>query len=383
MIYLDNAATTFPKPEKVWDVMDEMNRTCSINAGRGAYNLANRAASIIDETKGNIAKLVGLQESSKIIFTPSVTIAINQVLNGIEWTPGDIIYVSPYEHNAVARTVNLICKNYGVKMFEIPICANTLEIDIDALRYMFMKNPPKCVCVNAVSNVTGYILPIKEILETAKKYDAITIVDTAQALGLIPINIEELGADFIVFAGHKTLYGPFGIGGFIYNSQYNLKEFIVGGTGSDSLNLCMPSTIPAKYECSSQNIVSIAGLNAALKWRAERRNIEEREHVLTQYTLQQLGKLSGIRLYVPEDQKKHIGIISLNICGYKAEDVGLLLDQDYGIAVRTGYHCAPFIHKWLKDQEYQGTVRISIGYFNTEEDIDIFINALKELIEDI
>lgn len=383
MIYLDNAATTFPKPEMVWDVMDETNRTCSINAGRGAYALAKRATSIIEETKANLLKLVGLQDVSKVVFSPSVTIAINQILNGIEWNKGDSIYVSPYEHNAVARTVELIKNKYEINVFEIPVNGKTLEIDIDALRYMFIKKPPKCVCVNFVSNVTGYILPVKEIMNEAKKFNAITVLDTAQALGLVEVNIKNIDADFICFAGHKTLYGPFGIGGFIYNSKYELKEYIVGGTGSDSLNLSMPSTIPEKYEYSSQNIVAIAGLNAALTWRLDKNDIEEREYSLTRYAVEQLKKLKGIRLYLPKNPDKHIGIISFNLYGYKADDVGMVLEQDFGIAVRTGYHCAPYIHKWLRDEEYQGTVRVSLGYFNTEEEIDDLVRALCELIEDV
>lgn len=383
MIYLDNAATTFPKPEMVLDVMDQVNRTCSVNAGRGAYALAKQATSIIDETKWNIAKLVGLQDGERVIFTPSVTIAINQVLNGISWTKGDIVYVSPYEHNAVARTLEVLHIKYELQIIEMPLDEKTLEIDLEALKYLFTEKQPKCVCLNCISNVTGYILPVEEIVQMAKSFDSLVLLDTAQALGLIDIKVQRIPADFIVFAGHKTLYGPFGIGGFIYNSSYELIDFIVGGTGSDSLNLQMPKDIPGKYESSSQNIVAIAGLNAALKWRSETSDIEGKERHLTNYAVEKLKTLSNIRLYLPENGYNHIGIISFNLLGYKADEIGMILDQDFNIAVRTGYHCAPFIHRWLKDKEYQGTVRIGIGYFNTENEIDKLIEALRELIDEM
>lgn len=378
MIYLDNAATTFPKPEEVYLAMDEANRTYAVNAGRGSYRVAQYASKVIDDTRNEILKLVHGDKGTSVVLVPSVTIALNQILHGLSFVSGDIVYVSPYEHNAVARTLNLISKRKGIVIRELPINEETLEIDLDRVRYQFSREQPKCVCVTHVSNVTGYILPIVDLLNEAKKYDAITILDASQSLGLLEVNVKKIKADFIAFAGHKTLYGPLGVAGFIINSGVVLDEFIVGGTGSDSLNLNMPQSIPNKYEAASSNIVAIAGLNAALKW-INTNDIYEHEKYLTDYLVDKLKGISNIKLYLPDCKHTHISIVSFNINGYKADDLGLVLDQDFDIAVRTGYHCAPYIHKYLKDDYASGTVRVGIGFFNSEKDIDILINALLEL----
>lgn len=378
MIYLDNAATTFPKPEEVYLAMDKANRTYAVNAGRGSYRVAQYASKVIDDTRNEILKLVHGDKGTSIVLVPSVTIALNQILHGLSFVAGDIVYVSPYEHNAVARTLNLISKRKGIVIKELPINEETLEIDLDRVRYQFSREQPKCVCVTHVSNVTGYILPIVDLLNEAKKYDAITILDASQSLGLLEVNVKKIKADFIAFAGHKTLYGPLGVAGFIINSGVVLDEFIVGGTGSDSLNLNMPQSIPNKYEAASSNIVAIAGLNAALKW-LNVAEIYEHEKKLTDYLVKKLMNIPNIKLYLPNNQESHISIVSFNINGYKAEDLGMILDEDFDIAVRTGYHCAPYIHKLLDDVQFTGTVRIGLSRFNTNEDIDILLKAIGEL----
>ena len=378
MIYLDNAATTFPKPEEVYLAMDEANRTYAVNAGRGSYRVAQYASKVIDDTRNEILKLVHGDKGTSVVLVPSVTIALNQILHGLSFVSGDIVYVSPYEHNAEAQTLNLISKRKGIVIKELPINEETMELDLDRVRYQFSREQPKCVCVTHVSNVTGYILPIADLLNEAKNYDAITILDASQSLGLLEVNVKKIKADFIAFAGHKTLYGPLGVAGFIINSGVVLDEFIVGGTGSDSLNLNMPQSIPNKYEAASSNIVAIAGLNAALKW-ININDIYEHEKYLTDYLVDKLKGISNIKLYLPDCKHAHISIVSFNIDGYKADDLGLVLDQDFDIAVRTGYHCAPYIHKYLQDEYALGTVRVGIGFFNSEKDIDILINALLEL----
>ena len=353
MIYLDNAATTFPKAEEVYLAMDMANRNLAVNAGRGSYHLAREANQLIDDTKAMLLKLVNAPNQAKVIFTPSATIALNEILCGIKFQKNDVVYVSPYEHNAVARTLRLIEKRKNIKIIEMPLDLETLEIDIEKLKYMFSKSRPTCVCVTHVSNVTGYILPLEELFILAKEYEAITITDAAQSLGCIDLDLSVLKADFLVFAGHKTLYGPLGIAGFIDANQIDLDEYIVGGTGSDSLNLDMPLNSPNKYESASSNVVAIAGLKAALE-DLQSNNRTEVEKKITEYAIDQLKEIAGIQLYLPQNINQHTSIISFNIEGYKAEDVGMILDEDYGIAVRTGYHCAAYIHKYLKDEEFLG-----------------------------
>lgn len=382
-MYFDNAATTFPKPECVYQKMDEVNRNLGVNAGRGSYKQAREANCIIDRLRNELANMVHLQNVNRVVISPSITVAINQILRGIQWREGDILYISPYEHNAVARTAKILEELYDINVRIIPVNENTLEIDMEQLKYQFANNMPRCVCVNHISNVTGYILPIQDILSISKKYDAITIVDAAQSLGLVDINLNDLDVDFLAFAGHKNLYGPFGMGGFFYNTEYVLKEYITGGTGSDSLNTSMPLGIPYHYESSSPNIVAISGTLEALEWHKKVQDIYLKEKDLTQYIIGELNQISNVKLYLPKDLEKHIGIISFNIIGYTADEVGKILDGDFDIEVRTGYHCAPYIHEYLADEEFLGTVRISLSYFNTKAEVDHLIKSIREIAEEI
>lgn len=379
MIYLDNAATTFPKPEKVYQIMDKVNREMAVNAGRGSYKLARQATKLIDDAKKKILKLVQVNNDARVIFTPSITIALNQIIYGIEWKKGDIVYVSPYEHNAVARPLYQIQKKFCVIIKEIPIDDKTLEVDIESLKYEFSKNRPKAIFCTHVSNVTGYILPVKEIFKEGKRYKSINVLDSAQSLGLIPIDSRELAVDIIAFAGHKTLYGPFGIGGFINLTGIDLAEVLAGGTGSDSLNLDMPQNSSLKYEMASSNIVAIAGLNAAID-DLDIESIYEHEKELTEYLIEEIKKVPGITLYLPDNINEQVGIVSFNLEGYSAEELGVILDEDFDIAVRTGYHCAPYIHKWLKDERKLGTVRIGIGRYTNKEEIHDLIIAINDIL---
>ncbi len=378
LIYLDNAATTFPKPNEVYDRMDEVNRKLAVNAGRGSYQLARNAMAIIDDVKVMLKELVKAPSTAKVVITPSITIALNQILSGISFKKGDIVYVSPYEHNAVARTLQRLSNESGIEIKLLPVNKSTLEIDINAVKSSFLYDRPICVCCTHISNVTGYILPITEIFEAAKQVGAITVLDSAQSLGLVDVTMENI--DFLAFAGHKTLYGPFGVGGFIDNSGMLLKSYITGGTGSNSLDTEMPQETPYRYEASSTNIVAVAGLQAALKCL----NVEEnykKEKELTQYAVERLREFEDIKLYIPNEDS-HIGVISFNITSFdnSADSIGSVLDDEYHIAVRTGFHCAPYVHNLIDDMDYSGTVRVGIGKFNTKEDIDSLCEALEEMI---
>lgn len=377
MIYLDNAATTFPKSESVYKAMDDANRKLNFNAGRGGYKLAREATALIDDTKKRLLELVNANGDANVVLSSSITLALNQIIKGIDFQKGDYIYVSPYEHNAVARTVYDVCKKTGAEMIELPL-DDSLEIDLEKMKYMFSRQHPKCVCCIHISNVNGYILPYEKIFEESKKYEAINVLDTAQSLGIINVDIKDSDVDFLSFAGHKSLYGPMGIGGFINCSDYKLMTFFTGGTGSDSLNLSMQEKSPNRYEASSMNIVAIAGLNQALK---EVDVLKSNNHLreLTKYLLGELNEIRDIKVYhTGNDILNTIGVISFNKKGMFAEDVGSILDYDYNIAVRTGYHCAPLIHKYLKDMEHKGTVRIGLGKNTSIDDIDYLIKNLKE-----
>lgn len=377
MIYLDNAATSYPKPETVYQKMDWANRNIAVNAGRGTYRVAQEASDLIEDTRKKLIEVVHGSGVEFVILTPSATISLNIILNGLLFAKGDVVYISPYEHNAVARTLHRIAKEKGILIQELPLKEN-LEIDLEKTKYQFIKDRPKCVCCTHVSNVTGYILPIEKIFQMAKEYEAITVMDAAQSFGLVDIDVRICKADFIVFAGHKTLYGPLGIAGFIDHSGIDLTPFLVGGTGSDSLKLDMPQTKPVRYEAASKDVVAIAGLYEALSVLNQKENFNI-EKKLTEYTVTCLKTLRNVILYTPESAENHIGVISFNVKNYKSEDTGTILDEEFDIAVRTGYHCAPYVHKYLADELYLGTVRIGLGQFNTKEDIDQLVDAISEL----
>lgn len=375
MIYLDNAATTYPKPKEVYDYIDYLNRNYSFNAGRGSYKKAQEVALLIEKSRELVSNVVNAKTT---IFSSSATFAINQIINGLELNEFSNVYYSPYEHNAVMRTLRKKCDEIGFKMIEMPMKNDTLAIDLEKLNYMYTKNNPSVVFCIHVSNVTGYVLPIESIGLMSKSYESIYIVDAAQSFSMIPIDMVKMKIDYVVFAGHKTLYSCFGIGGFCCNTKNKLKMYYVGGTGSDSLNLEMPSNSIKMYEPSSPNSVAIISLSKSLEWIKENSNLINRERKLHDYFVNKLKLKSNIELYV-DDFNEYFGVVSLNIHGYKAEDIGMILDEDYDICVRSGYHCAPIIHKYLKDESYYGTVRIGLSLFTTKTDLDVLLNCLEEL----
>ncbi len=382
MIYLDNAATTFPKPEEVYREADRLFREYSVNAGRGTYKAGKIADKIIEDTRKAVADFVGAKDSENVIFTHSATEAMNHVIQGIKWNEYDVVYVSPYEHNAVARTIEAMRAKYDFIISVMPVNYKGF-IDIPKLIYEFEEFKPSYVFVNMVSNVTGYILPVDEIAREAKKYDAKVIVDGAQGLGVIDVDLQKSAIDFLVFAGHKSLYGPFGVGGYINNSGMELEPFIYGGNGSDSLNLNLPESGVKRYEIGSPDIVSIGTLKKALELMENCPNALEILKEKAEYLREKLSEIYGIKIFqAPEndmDKDKFSSIVSFAIEGYKADDVGVILDEDFDIAVRTGYHCAPIVHDIIGSIEYGGTVRVSIGKYTTYEELDRLVEAVGEL----
>lgn len=386
-IYLDNAATTFPKPEAVYLAMDEANRTYAVNAGRGSYALAQKAEEIIQVTRDQIRTLAQAKEMAEVVFTPSATFACNQILGGIPWKREDVVYVSPYEHNAVMRVLYLLQMRYGFEIEELALRSKTLELDLEKIKYQFIQKPPRAICMTHISNVTGYILPVEEVASYVRESPVEVVVDGSQALGLAPVNLMDSKIDYYIFAGHKTLYGPLGVGGYIRNSEKEQEIVFAGGTGSDSLNLKMEGNYQTNMEPGSKNIGAIAGLHAALLELGEDgdsmqksvKMMRQREQDLFRQMVVGLGRVRGVNLYLPDGLERQSGICSLTVEGFDSSDVGLLLDQDYGIAVRCGYHCAPLIHKYLQDERYGGTVRVSVGRFNTGKDVEMLIRAVDEI----
>lgn len=383
VIYLDNGATTFHKPQQVYDAVAQVSRCLAVNAGRGSYALAQTATEGIEVLRQELTNFIQAGTETEVVFTPSATHAFNQIIGGMTFCPQDKVYVSPFEHNAVMRTLYARQLSCGFSIEELPLDVEKMEIDLDKCEYLFREKPPTHVFVTQVSNVTGYILPVEEILALAKETSrekALVVVDGAQALGLIEVKYRKLPFDVYVFAGHKTLYAPFGIAGFYKKTGLKLLPFLAGGTGSDSLSLEMPE---GNLEPGSPNITAIAGLYGAVQFLKETgvSTLYGQEKRLTKRLVAGLRSVDGIRLYLPRNMDRHVGIVSFSLAGYRAEEVGMVLDEDYHIAVRTGYHCAPLIHKYLGDMEQGGTVRVSVSCFTTEQEIDQFVDAVREMGE--
>lgn len=383
-VYLDCAATTFPKPESVYKAIDFVNRQMCVNAGRGSYQLARLATEGMDALREELLEVVHATGQEQIIFTPSATLACNMIIGGIHLSEQKRVYVSPYIHNAVMRALWMQQKKCGYIMEILPINVENDTIDLEKTAYLFQEKRPDFVFLSHVCNVTGYKLPIEEIFTMAKETtngQAKVIVDAAQSFGMLEIDYRKYAYDAVIFAGHKTLHGPFGIAGFVKEKSFLLDPIVAGGTGSDSLNLSMPKESPLAFEPGSPNLPAIAGLYAALQYRKRigAKKLYEKEKYLTKLLVEGLEQIEGVTLYVPQNREQHIGIVSFQLEGYRADEVGMILDEDYQISVRTGYHCAPLIHERIGSKTMGGTVRASFGWFSTEEDVIKLIKAVEEL----
>ncbi|AII59478.1 cysteine desulfurase [Dehalococcoides mccartyi CG4] len=380
MAYFDNAATTFPKPEEVYTFTDKFYREFGVNVGRGQHVLATKASSLVGETRQLLLELNHCSDR-KVVFTHTATEALNTILRGMDLPSGSNVYVSPFEHNAVMRVLHYIGEQKHLNIKELELDRTNFLYDVEKIKYRFADNPPNLVIVSHASNVCGVIAPIKEIFALSKQYDVVNVVDMCQTMGLIDTDLSETNVDFAVFAGHKTLYGPFGIAGFICSSNANIKPLMFGGTGIDSASRTLPNTVPERYEVGSPNITAIAGLNAALKWinKVGIENILETERHNHLRLLEKLREFNNIKIISPINGENSVGVISCNFEGYESSSIGQVLSA-HDVAVRTGLHCSPDAHHYLGTFP-GGSVRFSVSYFNDENDFQILHNALNYIYE--
>lgn len=378
--YFDNAATSFPKPEVVYSFMDSFYRSYGVNVGRGQHKLAFTAANMVEETRALLLRLFHCP-SRQVIFAPSSTEALNIIIQGQEYSDGCNIYISPFEHNSVTRILHYIEKERAISVMQLPVDRSTLQYDIARMKANFVKNKPHYVIISHASNVCGVVTPIFSICEAAKEYGAVTIIDMSQTAGLVDTDLNNENIDYAVFAGHKTLYGPFGISGFIAKSNIELRPLIFGGTGSDSANQDMPAFLPTRLEAGSVNVAALAGLNASLKWLHEKtcKVIRAKEEESRKVLLNVLSAYPNVRIIGAENTEASIGIVSCVFDGYSPDSIGQVL-SDQSIAVRTGLHCSPIAHRFLGTFP-AGTVRFSTSYFTSQEDFDILASALDYIEE--
>lgn len=377
MIYLDNAATSWPKPESVYQTMDRFLREKGGNPGRGSHSLAIAASEAVEETRRLAARLIHAPEEKRVIFTFNCTDALNLGLKGL-LKPGDHVITDSIGHNSVVRPLRKL-ERQGVKVTRL---SPAPEIGVVSARDVeeAITGDTKLVVVTHASNVTGVIQPIEEYGKAARRHDLIFMVDVAQSAGKYPIDVEAGNIDLLACSGHKGTFGPPGTGILYVSNRVNLDSTREGGTGTQSELEEQPVGLPNRYESGTVNSVGISGLGAGLKYILQEglEKICAHEQSLTERLIEGLSHIPGVTLYTAQDSARQAPVVSFTIDGYEPGEVGAIFDQAFDIKVRTGLHCAPAAHKTLGTYP-SGTIRLSLGYFNTIEEIDLTIQAVAKI----
>lgn len=379
-IFLDNGATSYPKPEEVYTFMDQFYRKFGVNPGRSGYDLCLETGELVEETRKMLTEFFNGKDPNRLCFSYNSTDALNLIINGM-LKEGDHVITTTIEHNSVLRPLYHLYKSSGVQVDHIAFDSQGF-VDPDDFPKKFKKNT-KLVIVNHASNVIGTIQPIKEIGKYCHEGGIPFAIDASQSTGKIPIDIEEMNVDVVAFTGHKSLLGPTGIGGLYVREGIEIRHTRAGGTGVRSAVRTHLYEYPYRLEYGTLNTLGVAGLHAGLTWIQKKgmENIYEQEMKLTTMLRDGLKDVEGVILYCQDDLKDHISIFLFNIDGFEALNTGTILDVDYNIACRTGLHCAPLAHEQLGTAEIHGAVRFGIGPFNTEEHIKTAIEALKEIAQ--
>ncbi|WP_026394303.1 aminotransferase class V-fold PLP-dependent enzyme [Acetobacterium malicum] len=379
-IYLDNAATTFPKPLAVPEAIFDYIVNNGGTSGRGSYEKAILADGLVYQTRKSLAKLFNHNDPKTVVFTSSVTESINLALQGI-LKPGDHVVTSALEHNAVWRCLKTLERDQGITISVVPATeqGETDVRDVEAVITPYTK----IIVFTHASNVLGTLQPIGEIGALAREKNILFLVDAAQTAGVIPIDVQAQNIDLLAFTGHKSLLGPMGTGGLIVNCDTEIHPLISGGTGGDSAYEYQPDYYPNHLEAGTMNVSGIIGLGAALQFlEAEGlKTIRDKEDTLMDYALNALSTVPGVEIYGPRDSSKSVGVIPFNLEGHVPEEIAFYLDQECHVMIRSGLHCAPSAHR-LIGTVTRGTCRIGIGYFNEKAHIDALVNGLKSYLKE-
>ncbi|AGB42493.1 cysteine desulfurase family protein [Halobacteroides halobius DSM 5150] len=375
MIYLDNAATSWPKPEVVYQTMDQFMRHKAANPGRAGHKMAAQAGELVWQTRNLLAKFFNAHRSQEIILTKNATEALNLALQGY-LEAGDHVVTTSLAHNSILRPLKEFEPEIEVTIVEAD---NSGQIKLEQIEASLQQNT-KLVAVTHASNVTGFLLPIKEIGELLEEKDIKFLVDAAQTAGVYPLDVQEMKIDMLAFTGHKSLFGPPGTGGLYLNNSIELKPLLSGGTGSNSEDIYQPRICPDRYESGTANTVGLAGLKAGIEFILEEGldSIRQHEEELLDYLISKLKEIPEITLYGPTNINKQAPLLSVNFGAEDSGELGYILDKAFDIAVRTGLHCAPLAHRSLGTFQ-RGTVRFSLGYFNTLDELEEVIRVSKEI----
>ena len=379
-IYLDNAATSWPKPEAVYDAVDDYQRRLGAPAGRGGYTEAAEVSRRVEAARRSVATLLGLEDPTHLIFTANGTDSLNLVLHGL-LRSGDHVVTTVVEHNSVLRPLAELAAGHGVEVTQVG-CSAAGFVDPDDIRRALQRHT-RLVAVSHASNVTGAVQEVGIIARHAREAGVLTLCDAAQTVGHAPVDMRALGVDFLAASGHKGLLGPLGTGVLAIRPQAagQLHSVRQGGTGTQSESARQPDVLPSKFESGNLNVPGILGLAAGIEYLAERglATIEIEGSALVERLLAGFREVDGLRVFGPAETSRRVPLASIAIDGYDPQEVALSLDAAYRIQVRPGLHCAPLMHETLGTQRDGGTVRFSLGPFTTPEDVDAAIEAVAEI----
>lgn len=379
-IYLDNAATSWPKPDAVYAAIDAYQRECGGAVGRGATRRGMDVQRIVDRCRLRAAGLLGAESPERVLFTFNGTDGLNLALHGL-LRPGDHVVTTVMEHNSVLRPLHDLQERNGISVTHVAADAQGLVSakDVQAA----VQSATRCVVLTHASNVTGAIQPAEEIGAIARAQGALFILDAAQTAGHLPIDVTSLHVDILACSGHKGLLGPLGTG-LVYvrpGVERELHPLRQGGTGSQSEDPRQPDGLPDRYESGNHNAPGIAGLEAGLAWIEQQGqgNLRRHEQKLTGALLDQLRQIAGLRVFGPDDVESRTGVVSVQIAGFDPRDAAAVLDEHFGIEVRAGLHCAPLAHQAIGTFEQGGTVRLSVGPFTTDDHVHRAADALRQM----
>jgi len=377
VVYLDNAATSWPKPPAVMEAMADCLLHYGANPGRGSHEMALRAGRVLLEARKALAELFHVSNPNDIILTMNTTHALNIAIQGL-LRPGDHVVTTTVEHNSIRRPLEAMRRLRGVEVTYVR-ADEAGRVDMRALEEAIRPNT-RLVAVTHSSNLLGTVLPVGEIGTIPRRRGVRLLVDAAQTAGVLDIDVQAMNIDLLAFPGHKGLMGPQGTGGLYIHPDLELEPLLYGGTGSRSESPEQPAARPDRYEAGTPNTVGVAGLAAGVRFVQEQtvRAIREKEDALTRRLMEGLRSVPGVRLLGPGPEEERTAIVSFLLDGYDPAELAFLLDQHFGIAVRAGFHCTPLAHECAGTLG-TGAVRASPGYFNTEADIDALIDAVKEL----
>jgi len=382
-IYMDNSATSFPKPDAVIDAMVRFARECGASAGRGAYAEAKECEQAIHRCRQRVADLIGAESPERIVFTMNCSEALAIAIRGLLNTAarGAHAIATAMEHNSVLRPYNALAEQVGLKPQFIECESSTGLVDPDDVRRAIRPDTKLIACVH-VSNVTGTIQPIREVVEIARNHDVPCLIDAAQSVGHAPLNVRQLGADLVAFPGHKGLLGPLGTGVLYVRPgvEDHLPTMKEGGTGTISEHPWQPASMPDKYEIGSHNAIGLVGLSESVAWVLGHGVAALREHdmALCRGFLDATDGVDGLTVYGPRDPARRAGVFSVNVDDLPPTELAELLERDFGLCTRPGVHCAPLAHKTIGTHP-TGTCRLSFGPFTTAAHVAHAAEALTKI----